>query len=360
MSRVTRDTFIDSFGPQGLDLDKLGADATTALQKAGVGADALATLAGADHKIAGHDDLSALFDLIDRVDHDGHANSLATTTTGADGKALPTASGEVWSALKNQLEKARLGGPVSTKAPEMSAPKLPSQAQAAASLDKVRADGFTDVHLVVAPYVNQQDPNVQNYPYPKSPPEAEARALGKAGCAPCSLAILDAALRRSPIAPSETADFAVRNGVSGSPKSVGTDVAGLARAWAEHRGFELTEATSKNQHENVDALKAGLLAGGVALVSVGVDARTGRGHFTDRGHVVVVNGCAMRNGEEWFAVDNPGRRDQSKPHSDLLGVDANVMQVPGALHGVGQVWISRSQLEAEMKYAFVMRNGGES
>ena len=113
-------------------------------------------------------------------------------------------------------------------------------------------------------------------------------------------------------------------------------------------------ARSSDQSKNVDVLKAGLLADGIALVSVGA------GHFTKEAHVLVVNGCAMRNGEEWFAVANPGRANQAHSDRGLPTTDENVAQITGARNGVGHVWISRTQLEAEMKRCFVFRSGAES
>jgi hypothetical protein len=361
MSRITREGFIDSMGAQGgLDLTTLGDAARGVLQKAGLGSDALQTLAGADHVISSHDELSALFDLIDRVDANGSSSSFDTAKTTADGTTLPTPSGEVFDALQNKLAAARLGADKAVAQGD-DPPKLPSPDQIKKSGAAIEAAGFTDVHMVPTPYINQGDKSYAQFAYPKSPPELGAtRTLGQAGCGPCSLAIADGALRGSPLSPKVTANFTVQHRLSGSQTSSGTDTAGMARAWSEYRGFALTEATSKDQSKNVDVLKAGLEAGGVALVSVGVDAATGRGHFTEGGHVLVINGCAMKDGQEWFAVVNPGRRDQSKPHEKLLTVDDNVVQVDGAVNGVGNVWISRQQLEDEMRRCFVLQSGAVS
>ena len=142
--------------------------------------------------------------------------------------------------------------------------------------------------------------------------------------------------------------------VSGAPGGSGTDTAGLARAWADNQGLALIAARSSDQSKNVDVLKAGLLADGIALVSVGP------GHFTKEGHVLVVNGCALRDGQEWFAVANPGRANQAHSDRGLPTTDANVTQIAGASNGIGQVWISRTQLEAELKRCFVFRSGAES
>lgn len=358
MSRITREGFIDSFGAQGLDLSSLGDAAKGVLQKAGLGPDALGGIAGADHVISSHDELSALFDLIDRVDANGSSSSFDTTKTTADGKIVPSLSGEVFDALQNKLTAARLGADKAVVEKD-DTPKMPSPEQIKTSKAALAAAGFTDVHIVPTPYINQG--SYAQVAYPKSPPEpGTTRTLSQAGCGPCSLAIADGGLRGLPLSPRVTANFTVQQKLSGSPTSTGTDTAGMARAWSEYRGFGLTTAASKDQSENVDVLSAGIKAGGVALVSVGVDADTGRGHFTDGGHVLVINGCAMKDGQEWFAVVNPGRRDQSERHGNLLTVDSNVVQVDGALNGVGNVWISREQLEAEMRRCFVLQSGAVS
>jgi hypothetical protein len=212
----------------------------------------------------------------------------------------------------------------------------------------IAAAGFTKVHLRPVPYFNQGVGSWAQHPYPRWPPvQGEARTIKNAGCAPTALAMIDCGLRNSHVEPSVVADFSVNHRVSGAPGGGGTDTAGLARTWANNRGLGLVAARSSDQSKNVDVLKAGLLADGIALVSVGP------GHFTKEAHVLVVNGCAMRDGQEWFAVANPGRRNQA-------ATDRNVIQVDAANNGIGQVWISRTQLEAEMKRCFVFRSGAES
>lgn len=240
---------------------------------------------------------------------------------------------------------------------------LPSTADCAKSLRAIAAAGFTDVHLKPVPYLNQGIGDWAHHPYPRNPPvPGEARTISQAGCAPTALAMLDCGLRDAHTRPEAVADFAVRNQVSGNARTDGTNTAGLARDWAGQNGLSLTAGTSAHQSRNVDILKAGLLADGIALVSVGADHAGGPGHFSNGGHVMVVNGCAVRGGEEWFAIANPGRAHQAapRPHEALLTTDNDVMQIGRAHNGVGQVWISRKQLEAEMKYCFVFRSGAES
>jgi len=280
-----------------------------------------------------HADLDGLFDLLDRVDRNG------PRPTGA--------------AAASPAEVAKKKDPT----------ELPSTADCAKSLRAIAAAGFTDVHLKPVPYMNQGVGEWAHKAYPRNPPvPGETRTISQAGCAPTALAMLDCGLRDAHSRPEAVADFAVHQGFSGSPHFSGTNTAGLARKWAHECGLGLTAATSSNQSRNVDTLKAGLLANGIALVSVGVDRKNGLGHFTSKGHVMVINGCATRGGEEWFAIANPGREDQSdvRRHPGLLATDNDVLQLGGAHHGVGQVWISRKQLEAEMKGCFVFRSGVES
>lgn len=259
-----------------------------------------------------------------------------------------------------QLEQARIGAPASRTARE-DPTELPPQEECRRSLAAIAAAGFTDVHLRPVPYLNQGNERWATHAYPRSPAvPGESRTIKDAGCAPTALAMIDCGLRDAHTPPDVTADFAVRHRVSGAPGAAGSDTAGLAHAWAEEHGLDLTAATSSHQSRNVDALEAGLEANGIALVSVGIDRARGRGHFTTGGHVLVVNGCAKRDGEEWFAIANPGRADQSRPHAGLLTTDENVKQIGGADNGIGQVWISRAQLEAEMKRCFVFRAGAQS
>ena len=127
----------------------------------------------------------------------------------------------------------------------------------------------------------------------------------------------------------------------------------MGKAWAASHGLTYTPALGKDRSENVDTLRDGIIKGGIGVISVGVDARTGEGHFTEKGHVMVVNGYAKdENGKEWFFVVNPGRRDQSK--GPVLSVDENVVQDRSLHHGAGQLRISREQLEAEMKNGYVL------
>jgi len=366
MSRITRDSFIgtlsSSSGGEGLDLDTLDAPTARALDGAGISADTLASLAGDGHHVATHDELGRLFDLIDRVDHDGHFTSIETTHTTDDGRVLPTASGAVFTALTDQLERARLGAPPTVfKAPDTGPVHEVARPDLAAA-------GFTDVRLTKVTYDNQAQKPWGLLSYPSTPAEPGAnRTIANSGCAPTSIAMMDAALRGTNTKPNTVAAFAVQHGLSGAPGGGGTNTGGLALAWAKNTGLSLMAPTSSDRAKNVDVLAAGLRAGGVAVVSMGVDSRTHLGHFAEThangapaGHVVVINGCATRGGEEWFAVTDPGRHTHEGSKAGLLGLDDTVTQLRGGHNGDGNLWISRSQLEAEMKRCYVFSRGAES
>lgn len=354
MSRITRESFIDQFqSAGGLDAAALGADASAALEKAGIATADLHALAGADGKIDTHAELGRLFDLLDRVDHDGHYRSIETRTSGSN---TPTVSGDAYDALAKDLATARSKAPAQlTPGGKLRSDTMPSSAEVGSSLSNIEATGFSDVHLTPVRYRNQGRDEFSTHPYPTSPPQpGAARSIRSAGCAPCSLAMADSALRGAPTRPEATADFAVQQGLSGRPGSGGTETGPLTRAWAAHQGWEFTQTT------DADVLATKVRKGGVAVVSVGVDPSRGAGHFADRSHVVVVNGVATKDGEEWFAVADPGRANQSQHKDGHLSVDKDVIQIPRALNGCGQVWISKSQLEKEMHRSFILERGPRS
>jgi hypothetical protein len=179
-----------------------------------------------------------------------------------------------------------------------------------------------------------------------------------AGCAPTALAMADVALRGGRTTPVSVAAFAVEHGVSGTAGAAGTDLRGLVRTWTAEHALQYEAIGGNDTAVQADRLRDGLMNGGVALVSVGPDAATGRGHFTNRGHVVLVNGCAKdAQGKEWFFVADPGHRNHARSRNGLLGADANLVQDRSLHHGAGQLRISREQLEREMKAAFIITNG---
>jgi len=358
MERIAFDTPAAS-GAGGMDLSELdGVGAPSGGPQAAPETDDSAAAAGRAQRQA---DLDRTFDVIERIAQQGQRWGSAAQPARSDQSTTAPANGDRETAAK-QVQSGRAATPSKAAGPDPT--KLPTAAERQASLAAVAARGFTDVHWKPVPYMNQTDPPWGKDPYPQHPAvPGKVRTIGGAGCAPTALAMIDCGLRDSHVTPANTAKLAVKWEASGTPSSAGTNTAKLARKWADANGLHLTEGTSSRQSKNVDVLKAGLLANGVALVSVGAPA-TGKPHFSATSHVLVVNGCARRGGDDWFAVANPGRRDQArvadKDKDRLLATDEDVVQVPGAKNGVGQVWISRRQLEAEMKHCFVFQAGDVS
>jgi hypothetical protein len=373
MSRISRDTFASTLAP-GLDISTLDKKTEAALEKAGLDKTTLNQLAGTDGVISEKTELDELFDLIDQSDRNGSRRSLDTTRPGADGKEELTASGELYEALEGAVERARIGrrgagsgarpdntpaeGRIATDSPAKALPEARYRASAS-DLNKahttLKALGFSEIHIAPnTPYFNQAQGDWAKHAYPKSPPQPGIdRTLKDAGCAPSALAMADAALRGTGTLPPDVADFSVAHKYSGTPTGHGSDSHGLGKAWAKKHGLVYTPARHEERAKNVDVLREGLKQGGVGIVSVGVDAATGKGHFTAKGHVMLINGYAKdRDGKEWFFVVNPGRRDQTKGR--VLTVDENVVQNAELHHGAGQLRISRSQLLAEMKHGFVL------
>ncbi len=389
MGRITKESFTDTIGAEAgrLDLNVLGSRTDAILERAGIALSALREIAGEDGVISGDDELSRLFDLLDSVDRDGSLDSIATTRRGADGRSLATASGALWTALQNEMQSARLlrgggagrtgftltntvpnesssgqptGVAVATATEAESGPLPHSHFRASpgaysTAITSLEAQGFTEIHLAKdTPHFNQADPKWGEYPYPKFPPgNGQARSLGQSGCVPTALAIADATLSKSGTTPLHVADFAVQGGFSGTVGRSASDAHGMGQAWAAANGLTYTAATSKDQRKNVDTLRDGVINGGVGVIGVGVDPSSGRGHFTAKGHVMVVNGYAKdSHGNEWFFVVDPGRYSQGRsPH---LGPDQNLVQ-DKALHlGAGQLRISREQLQAELRHGYVL------
>jgi hypothetical protein len=344
MSRITRESFIDTMSsgsPTGLDPSSLAEGTLAALDGAGITPQSLGEIAGADQRIKSRDELSRLFDLIDRVDRNGSRNSIAVSTR--------TLSGAAAQALQDEIENARVNrgaqGPI-TRQPHA------AHERAIATFEAV---GFTDIHLAPnTPYYNQGEEQFANVSYPKSPPVSGAtRTLGEAGCAPMALAMADATLRGTKTTPIETARFAVDHALSGSPTGFGTETKRLAKEWAATHDLKYTAADSGSKSERADAIMEGLRSGGVALVSVGIDRSRGQGHFTNTSHVMLVNGYAKdADGQEWFFVANPGRRDQTD--SKGLTIDETVKQDLSLSPAAGRVRISRAQFEAELNYACIL------
>ena len=174
MSTITRQSFIDNMtsgGASGIDLDHLTPATQAALERAGITTGSLAELAGADKRISGPEELSRLFDLIDRVDRNGNRDSIATTARLENGRPAATLSGVAAEALKNELEGARINrhvrGPTAQQL-------TPPHERAVSSLE---AAGFTDIHLAKGTiHDNQGAAPWAGHPYPRAGPCPTPRA----------------------------------------------------------------------------------------------------------------------------------------------------------------------------------------
>jgi hypothetical protein len=363
MSRISRDSFVDKMtrGEGGIDIDQLSRQTQDALANAGIDKEKLVQVAGEDGIINGPDEMSDLFTLVDTADRNRSFNSIATTNK--DGSA--TASGALYAALKGELERARLGAPGGARTESAPAKvearaadrvgtnefsdkwfnrkDVATDAQRDKAISSLEAQGFRDIHLPRngAYYAQVDNKRWALEPYPKHGLEpGPERTIASAGCAPASLAMADATLRGTRTTPPEVADFAVRHGASGDPKKQGTDTGKMVRAWADERHLDLDVV------KNMDDLRKGLEAGGVALVSVGKNDKL----FSPGGHVMCVNGYAVdKDGKEWFFLANPGRQSAK---DDPRGIVVD----EGLHHGAGRVRVSREALEKYMGKAWVLSN----
>jgi hypothetical protein len=117
----------------------------------------------------------------------------------------------------------------------------------------------------------QTDSRWGNIPYGGS------GTIGTSGCGPTALAIVVSSLTNKRVTPEETAEWAFQNGyrVEGN----GSMHALIPRG-AEHYGLTVEGATWRDGQKIVDALADGKLV--VAIMS--------KGHFTSRGHFIVLRG----------------------------------------------------------------------
>jgi hypothetical protein len=365
MSRITRDSFVQDMtggaaGEEpGIDVGNLASKTEAALARAGLDRADLGEIAGEDGVIRGEDEMSKLFDLVDTRDRDGSDESIATTRKDGSG----TRSGALFDALKGELERARLGAPAlggqpakaegvpkkteNKHASEFEPKDRATDGQRDKAMAKLEAEGFTDIHLPDnGAYFAQVDKGRwATYEYPKQGQEpGPERTLASAGCAPSSLAIADATLRGTRTTPPEVADYAVKHGSSGDPKSQGTDTGAMVKRWAKEHDLDL------NVTKDVDALRDGLADGGVALVSVK------GGIFSPGGHVIAVNGYAKdKDGNEWFFVANPGKQS-AKTIPGEGGEPPQLVVDKDLHHGAGRVRVSKEALIEHMRKAYVLSN----
>jgi hypothetical protein len=106
---ITRREFVDQLASDGgsLNINDLSPEVAQKLADAKVTAADLARIAGGDAQISGKKEMGALFDLLDKVDHDHNSNTFVTSTDTPAGPA-PTQAGAAFQALKQEVADRRL------------------------------------------------------------------------------------------------------------------------------------------------------------------------------------------------------------------------------------------------------------
>jgi len=107
---ISRNTFVNEFTRQHgtIDLNNMSDDLKTALKDAGVTEDELKKLAGPDGQIKGAGEFKKLFSVVDQFDTTKTPNSFAPFEKPKGADPVPTASGKLYEALKNEVDKNRL------------------------------------------------------------------------------------------------------------------------------------------------------------------------------------------------------------------------------------------------------------
>jgi hypothetical protein len=151
-------------------------------------------------------------------------------------------------------------------------------------------DGATEVH-----YYNQLDSRWKDLPY------GVTSTIGQAGCAPTSLAIVLSSLTNQIIDPLQMSSWAYENGYlcegSGSYHS-------LIPNGGRHFGLTVEGCSVKEPQRIVDALSSGKL----------VIAIMGKGHFTTRGHFLVMRDVTA---DGKILVADPASKSKSEREWDL-------------------------------------------
>jgi hypothetical protein len=383
MASISRSEFISQFANSEIDLNNPDPELTARLAELGVGLDDLRAIAGKDGIISGHEEAKELYYLVENHDHNGTFKSLEIGTE-ADGMSSMTEAGEIYETLAREVERHRLGAPPSggaspappptvatgtgkgdeTKAPadatsgqaggvEAPKTKLPGQVfggrtsepDRQAAIQHYKDKGWQEANFTPATmYYTQADPAFRGHKYPKSHETGEDRRLLLSGCGPTALAMVDATLRGTNTSPIETADYAVKMKYSGDHDE-GTHTAGLLDDWSRETGLQHHAITSgKNDPSKFDQIKETIDKGGMVMIGVGPK------HFTDKAHVMVINGYGKdKAGNEYFFIANPGRPDTR----DRVG-DGMVQIEPGMENGAGMVRVPKDVLFKEMKYAIAV------
>lgn len=152
------------------------------------------------------------------------------------------------------------------------------------------SDGATDVV-----YYSQLDSRWRNVPYGRT------GTIGTSGCGPTAMAIVVSSLTNRTVDPVTMSNWAVQNGYraegNGSFHSL---IPGAARHW----GLNVESDVRDNPQRIVDALTEGKLV--VAIMA--------RGHFTSRGHYIVLRGVTS-SGK--ILVADPASKSRSEQEWDL-------------------------------------------
>jgi hypothetical protein len=159
------------------------------------------------------------------------------------------------------------------------------------------------------------------------------------------------------LTPTDVAAYAVEKHYSGNYESNGANMK-MVDPLTKKYGLESERIEAKDAHK-IDKLKAGLDNYGVAVVHVkhGVfnyktdpDEKKPSG-----GHYIAVIGYAVKDGQEWFFIANPGKDGSAKTLEDKgLIVDRDPEHKDLAHHGAGMVRVSRKTLEGLMKESYMV------
>ena len=383
MASISRSEFISQFANSEIDLNNPDPELTARLAELGVGLDDLRAIAGKDGIVSGHEEAKDLYDLVEDHDHNGTFKSLEIGTE-ADGMSSMTEAGEIYETLAREVERHRVAAPLPGGAPPpppttlatatgngqqaeapagatpgraggAEAPKtrLPGQVYGGrtsepdrqAAIQHFKDKGWQEANFTPGTmYYTQADPAFRGHKYPKSHDTGEDRRLLGSGCGPTALAMVDATLRGTNTSPIETADYSVAKKHSGDHDE-GTHTAGLVNDWSRDTGLQHHAIKAgKNATSQFDQIKETIDKGGMVMIGVGPK------HFTDGGHVMVINGYGKdKDGTEYFFIANPGRPNTR----DRVG-DGMVQIEPGMENGAGMVRVPKDVLLKEMKYAIAV------
>lgn len=137
-------------------------------------------------------------------------------------------------------------------------------------------------------YYNQGDDPWANAPFGQDP-------IGRYGCGPTVLAMLVSSLRGTAATPAEVAAWAAQAGYA-APGS--GSYLSIVQGAAQHYGFDCAPLSSLT----AEALEEALSTGGVLV------ALMGPGHFTRRGHFILIHGVTLTGG---ILVADPNSRENS-------------------------------------------------